>query len=138
LPEPALIDMGDFVGGMLKYLRRHPVPRVTVAGGMAKMTKLGQGLLDLHSRRGAVELDWLAGRATAAGGSDQLAARIVAANSAMEAFDHARASGIDLPGAVAAAAWETAAAALGAGMLEIAIFDRAGLLLARSQFRPAH
>jgi hypothetical protein len=32
----------------------------------------------------------------------------------------------------------TAAAALGAGMLEIAIFDRAGLLLARSQFRPAH
>ena len=26
LPEQALIDMGDFVGGMLKYLRRHPVP----------------------------------------------------------------------------------------------------------------
>ena len=25
LPEIALIDMGDFVGGMLKYLRRHPV-----------------------------------------------------------------------------------------------------------------
>ncbi len=27
LTEPALIDMGDFAGGMLKYLRRHPVPR---------------------------------------------------------------------------------------------------------------
>src|SRR5262249_4380581 len=27
LPEMALIDMGDFVGGMLKYLRRHPVAR---------------------------------------------------------------------------------------------------------------
>src|SRR5499427_721906 len=40
LPEIALIDMGDFVGGMLKYLRRHPVPRVTIAGGVAKMTKL--------------------------------------------------------------------------------------------------
>ena len=59
LPDSALIDMGDFVGGMLKYLRRHPVPWVTVAGGMAKMTKLGQGLLDLHSRRGEVDLDWL-------------------------------------------------------------------------------
>ncbi len=59
LPETALIDMGDFVGGMLKYLRHHPVPRVTVAGGMAKMTKLGQGLLDLHSRRGEVDLNWL-------------------------------------------------------------------------------
>ena len=66
LPEQALIDMGDFVGGMLKYLRRHPVPRVTVAGGMAKMTKLGQGLLDLHSRRGEVDLDWLSRAATAA------------------------------------------------------------------------
>ena len=29
LPEIALIDMGDFVGGMLKYIRAHPVPRVT-------------------------------------------------------------------------------------------------------------
>ena len=27
LPEIALIDMGDFVGGTLKYLRAHPVPR---------------------------------------------------------------------------------------------------------------
>ena len=34
LEVPALIDMGDFAGGMLKYLRDHPVPRVTVAGGI--------------------------------------------------------------------------------------------------------
>ena len=33
LPDHALIDMGDFVGGLLKYLRAHPVPRVTIAGG---------------------------------------------------------------------------------------------------------
>src|SRR5579859_7090846 len=39
LSEPALIDMGDFVGGMLKYAKRHPVPRITIAGGFAKMTK---------------------------------------------------------------------------------------------------
>ena len=56
LPEIALIDMGDFVGGMLKYVRAHPVPRVTIAGGVAKMSKLAQGLLDLHSKRGAVDL----------------------------------------------------------------------------------
>src|SRR3954466_3197056 len=43
LPDHALLDMGDFAGGMLKYLRRHPVPKVTVAGGVAKVTKLGQG-----------------------------------------------------------------------------------------------
>ena len=60
LHEVALIDMGDFVGGMLKYLRNHPVQRVTIAGGVAKMTKLAQGMLDLHSKRGAADLDALA------------------------------------------------------------------------------
>src|SRR5882672_4152808 len=54
LPEAALIDMGDFVGGTLKYLRRHPVPRLTLAGGFAKIAKLAQGHLDLHSSRSRV------------------------------------------------------------------------------------
>ena len=60
LPETALLDMGDFVGGTLKYLRTHPVQRVTIAGGIAKITKLAQGMLDLHSARGRVELGALA------------------------------------------------------------------------------
>ena len=133
LPDQALIDMGDFVGGMLKYLRRHPVPRVTVAGGMAKMTKLGQGLLDLHSRRGEVDLDWLSRAATDCGGGTELAEAIVRSNSAMEAFGHAKAAGIDLPASVAASALRTAQQALGGGMrLEVVIFDRSGALLARS------
>jgi cobalt-precorrin-5B (C1)-methyltransferase len=134
LPNPALIDMGDFVGGMLKYLRRHPVPRVTVAGGMAKMTKLGQGLLDLHSRRGEVDLHWLSRIAADIGGDAGLATRITRSNSAMEAFELARAAGVDLPAGVAAAAWRTAAQALGDGMrLDIVIFDRSGQLLARTE-----
>jgi cobalt-precorrin-5B (C1)-methyltransferase len=54
LGEDAVIDMGDFVGGMLKYLARHPVPRLTIAGGFAKLTKLAQGNLDLHSSRSEV------------------------------------------------------------------------------------
>src|SRR5205823_13287847 len=41
LPDSALIDMGDFVGGMLQYLRRHPVAKVTGAGGFATLTQLG-------------------------------------------------------------------------------------------------
>jgi cobalt-precorrin-5B (C1)-methyltransferase len=133
LPQAALIDMGDFVGGMLKYLRRHPVPRVTVAGGMAKMTKLGQGLLDLHSRRGEVDLRWLSQVAVERGGDAELAARIAGANTAMHAFGEAKAAGADLAAGVAAAAWKTAAQALGGGMrLDVAIFDRTGGLLARA------
>ena len=136
LPETALIDMGDFVGGMLKYLRRHPVERVTVAGGMGKLTKLGQGLLDLHSRRGEVDLDWLAGRTT----DPKLAERIAASNSAMEAFAHAEATGVDLASAVVEAAWRTAATTLAGSRseLEIVMFDRSGGLMARSGFRDTH
>ena len=61
LPDIALIDMGNFVGGMLKYLKTHPVPRVTVAGGFAKMSKLAGGRLDLHSKRGLAGIPLLAG-----------------------------------------------------------------------------
>jgi cobalt-precorrin-5B (C1)-methyltransferase len=140
LPDIALIDMGDFVGGMLKYLRRHPVAKVTIAGGFAKMTKLGQGLLDLHSRRGMVDLDWLSQQVSDAGADPDLAARLRHANSAMEALDMCRKSGVDVGGAVARAAWVTAARAMGASptALEIAVFDREGALIARTPFRPVH
>ena len=84
LPDHALIDMGDFAGGMLKYLRRHPLPRITVAGGIAKIAKLGQGLLDLHSRAGAVDFDWLAQRLAEAGGESEAVAAARAANTALE------------------------------------------------------
>ena len=32
LPESAMLDMGDFAGGLLKYLRKHPLPRITIGG----------------------------------------------------------------------------------------------------------
>jgi cobalt-precorrin-5B (C1)-methyltransferase len=135
LSDVALIDMGDFVGGMLKYLRRHPVPRLTIAGGVAKMTKLAQGLLDLHSKRGAVDLTALA---QDAGASSQLRQQILAANTAAEAFQHA----VDLPlgDVVAQAAWRTAARVLeGTDIaLEVVLFDRDGQLVGRAPFAPAH
>ena len=79
LPEIALIDMGDFVGGTLKYLRAHPVPRLTLAGGFAKLAKLAQGALDLHSGRSRLDQPRLAERARAAGAPPDLVAAIPAA-----------------------------------------------------------
>jgi cobalt-precorrin-5B (C1)-methyltransferase len=134
LPEPALIDMGDFVGGMLKYIRAHPLPRVTIAGGVAKMTKLAQGLLDLHSKRGAVDLGSLARFADAAGGSAGLHARIVAANTAAEAFALAQQEGVALGDAVARAARAVAAEVV-AGKdvaVDVAVFDRDGNLVGQA------
>jgi len=60
LTEHAMIDMGDFAGGMLKYLRKNPVERLSVGGGIGKMTKLAQGAMDLHSSRSQVDFGRLA------------------------------------------------------------------------------
>lgn len=139
LPEEALIEMGDFAGGLLKYLRRHRVPRVTLAGGFAKLTKLAQGRLDLHSSRSSVDLPDLAATARAAGADAALCATIEKANSTLEAQATARAAGVDLAAPIAHRAWDTAAAALAnpATALEIIVVGRDGAILARSGFRPA-
>jgi cobalt-precorrin-5B (C1)-methyltransferase len=140
LSEVALIDMGDFAGGMLKYLRAHPVAKVTVAGGVAKMTKLAQGMLDLHSKRGTADLDALADVAVGAGADAVLSEKIRSSNTVAEAFGHAEHAGIALGDAVAEAAWQTAAAALAPAdiALEILIFDRDGNKHGEAAFRPVH
>lgn len=139
LPEVALIDMGDFVGGMLKYLRKHPVEKVTVAGGVAKMTKLAQGMLDVHSKRGLADLEALSALAGQGGADGDLCAAIAGANTVAHAFTLAQDAGFDLGGLVAARAWETAAKALSTPEidLEILVFDREGALKGRAGFAPA-
>lgn len=136
LPETALLDMGDFVGGMLKYLRKHPVPKVTVAGGVAKMTKLAQGMLDVHSKRGLADLDALAKVAVDAGADAELAKEIAAANTVSQAFQLAEAEGLDLGNRIASLAWTTAAKALNSPdiALEVLVFDRQGRLVGEAPF----
>jgi cobalt-precorrin-5B (C1)-methyltransferase len=136
LDEIALIDMGDFIGGMLKYLRSHPVEKVTIAGGVAKMTKLAQGMLDVHSKRGLADLDALAALASEAGAEAALIDQITSANTVAHAFEMAETNGIDLGAVVAKKAWVTAAAALKHPdmSLEILVFDRLGILKGQSGF----
>jgi cobalt-precorrin-5B (C1)-methyltransferase len=140
LPEIALIDMGDFVGGMLKYLRRHPVAHVTIAGGVGKMTKLAQGLLDLHSKRGSVDLAVLVGLAKAAGGSDALAQQIMASNTAAESFSHAAAENVALGDQVAGAAQLAATNVVASSGIdvEVVLFDRDGRLVGHAPFGLDH
>jgi cobalt-precorrin-5B (C1)-methyltransferase len=75
----AMIDMGDFVGGLLKYVRVHPVERVTIGGGFGKIVKLAQGAMDLHSGRSQVDFAWLAKFAP-----EQFRQDILAANTALQ------------------------------------------------------
>jgi cobalt-precorrin-5B (C1)-methyltransferase len=64
LPEIALIEMGDFVGAVLKHLKnnreRLALDKLSICGGFGKMTKLAQGHLDLHSKASSIDLDFLA------------------------------------------------------------------------------
>ncbi|MEM9099784.1 MAG: cobalt-precorrin-5B (C(1))-methyltransferase [Pseudomonadota bacterium] len=127
LPEIAYLDMGDFVGGLLKYLRQHPVRRLTIAGGIGKMSKLGQGALDLHSGRSQVDFARLAEMAGAAG------PEVATANTALQALEIA---GVPLAEKVAEAAEETICATLrGAPVsVETIVINRRGSLLARRPF----
>lgn len=134
LPEIALIDMGDFAGGLLKYLRGHPVDRLTIAGGFAKMVKLAQGALDLHSARSQVDMAFLADAAARLGLPDRSTEAVKQANTALEVLDITMKEGIDLPRHIAAKARRTAITALrGAPVaVDIIVTDRKGTILART------
>lgn len=101
LPDVALIDMGDFVGGLLKYLRAHPMPRLTLAGGFAKFVKLAEGHLNVHSKESRVDFDALAEIVREIGGNDDLVAQCRVANTAMEVLERATAAGLPLADAIA-------------------------------------
>jgi cobalt-precorrin-5B (C1)-methyltransferase len=125
LPLEAMLDMGDFAGGVLKYIKLNPVPRLTIAGGFGKMVKLAQGHLDLHSGRSQVDFAWLASRAP-----ETLRAKILAANTAMEVLELC---GPALAQRVSTDAKAQADAILeGATKLDVIIVDRAGKIVAHA------
>jgi cobalt-precorrin-5B (C1)-methyltransferase len=134
LPEIALLDMGDFAGGLLKYLRAHPVPRLTLAGGFAKITKLAQGALDLHSSRSEVNRGFLAALARDAGADPGLVSRLPATNTAAEALALCEAAELPIAELVAERAAGTARAVLGDAPIavDVLIVDRDGRPLAET------
>lgn len=134
VPDFALLDMGDFAGGLLKYLRNHPVPRLTIAGGFGKLTKLAQGALDLHSGRSQVDFDGLAAFSIELGASADLASAIRTANTANQVLGLCTGQGVDIAELVAARACANAIAALrGAEIaVDVLVVDRLGAIVART------
>lgn len=142
LPEDACLDMGDFAGAVLKYLRRHPIPRLTVAGGIGKLSKLGAGHLDLHSGRSQVDLRALADAVRAegvdagggAGVGSEAADEVLASNTALDALQRCQALGFDLGGLVARQALATAEEMLRGAPVrtDVVVIDRAGTIVGRA------
>lgn len=131
LPDHAMLDMGDFAGGLLKYIRNHPVPKVTIGGGFAKLTKLGQGFMDLHSGRSQVDFNWLAEKAIEAG-VPQASDAIRKANTAAHAREIALEHGKDLAPIIAHHAQRQAKKIIrdAAVKIDVMVVDRQGEIIA--------
>lgn len=133
LPEIALIEMGDFVGAVLKHLRKVPVPRLTLCGGFGKISKLAAGHMDLHSRHSSIDLPQLAGWAADIGADEALQASIIAANTSQQTLALAHAAGIPLGDAVCAHALAFACSVVPAQVqVEVFAIDRQGGIVGRA------
>ena len=124
LPDHAMLDMGDFAGGMLKYLVKHPVDRLTIGGGIGKITKLAQGAVDLHSSRSQVDFAALAEMSGVT--------EVAQANTALEAYEIV---GPELPRMVAEAALSQVSERFtdAAKQVDIVVIDRAGAIIGQAQ-----
>jgi len=135
VPEYALLDMGDFAGGVLKYLKKNPIPKLTLAGGFAKITKLAQGHMDLHSGRSSIDFTWLADRLGDLNAPDTMIQTCLNANTAMEVLGLAGDANLGLADLVAKLAGKQARNICEDQVeVEILIFDRKGLLVGRDGF----
>ncbi len=126
LPDHAMLDMGDFAGGMLKYIAKYPVKRLTIGGGIGKMTKLAQGARDLHSGRSQVDFDQLAELAADIGHPDD---RIRTCNTALEAVTLQPEIGAE----VARRARLAAQSMVPETRVDTIVIDRAGHVIGRSE-----
>ncbi len=135
-----VIDMGDFVGGLAKYLKKKMKKttgknrlKLMLAGGFGKLAKLAAGNMDLHSNRSQFSIHFLAELAD----SRVLRTKLQKAHSAASALAIARScskvAAASLVEAVALTANRVLAEAVGERVeTETLIFNPEGRLLARA------
>lgn len=141
MDEVSLIEMGDFVGAMLKYLRREKVnessglqiKKLSISAGFGKLTKLANGHLDLNSRQSSIDFEQLATIAKSLGASDELQQQILTANTSIEVLNITRAAGIDIATVICQDALAVARGIVHESIeVEVWAVNRKGLFVANS------
>jgi len=133
LSDMALIEMGDFVGAVLKYLKKAPVGKLSICGGFGKLSKLANGHLDLHSGASKIDFKQLADVAEGAGADLYLVEKIMTSNTSIEALKHCQQQGIDLAGLVCENALKVARKIVPMSVeLEVWAVDRKGKVVANA------
>ena len=106
LDDMALIEMGDFVGAVLKHVKKVEqadaiqLTKLSICGGFGKISKLAQQHMDLNSRASSIDLNALASLAATLGASEELQQKMANANTSVEALSFAQEQNLALANAI--------------------------------------
>jgi len=130
-PEMGFVQVGDHMDYALKHARRLKFPHVVIAGMIGKISKLAQGRMQTHVSEGGVDLGFLANVTAEMGASNELVARVRAANTAHHVQVILGKAGLEgLEKRLAQRAAEQASAYVnGAFSVEVLLYDMKGTLL---------
>lgn len=139
LSEMAMIEMGDFIGALLKHIRsrfkqKQSVPHtLSICAGFGKLTKLAAGHMDLHSKASSISFEHLSNWAKQLGATDELQQAILQANTSIEALKLCQAQHLNLAGLVCKAAQQKVYSII-PNDIEVEIFavDRKGQFIGSS------
>ncbi|MGH3341789.1 MAG: cobalt-precorrin-5B (C(1))-methyltransferase [Carbonactinosporaceae bacterium] len=85
--EVCFVEVGDFTGAAIRRALDVGIERVLFVGMAGKLAKLAAGVLMTHYTRSKVDLGILGDITTAAGGTPELAAEVMAANTGRHAYE---------------------------------------------------
>ncbi|NLQ16599.1 cobalt-precorrin-5B (C(1))-methyltransferase [Marinomonas sp. M1K-6] len=139
LDDMALIEMGDFIGAVLKHIRKveqaGPIQlqKLSICGGFGKISKLAQHHMDLNSRVSSIDLGALAQLAASLGAGDALQERMTKANTSVEALSFAMSAGLPLADAICQQALDFARQYIPTHIeLEVWAIDRKGQFVGKA------
>ncbi|RBW43909.1 cobalt-precorrin-5B (C(1))-methyltransferase [Psychromonas sp. B3M02] len=141
MDEISLIEMGDFVGAMMKYLRREKIDpksgnriqKLSISAGFGKLTKLANGHLDLNSRQSSIDFEQLATIAKNLGASTELQQQIISANTTIQVLNMTKQAGLDIATVVCIEALKFAKTIVHESIeVEVWAVNRKGLFVANS------
>ena len=145
LDDMALIEMGDFVGAVLKHIKKVEqadltqfnstiqLQKLSICGGFGKISKLAQHHMDLNSRVSSIDLGALAQLAASLGADAELQERMTNANTSVEALSFAMSAGLPLADAICQQALDFARKYIPAHIaLEVWAIDRKGQFVGKA------
>ena len=129
LTEVCFVEVGDFTGAAIRRALDARIQRICFVGMAGKLAKLAAGVLMTHYTRSKVDLGLLGDITMAAGGTPELAAEVVAANTGRHAYEIwereglLRTAGDQLCRRVRSVLWRAAAGRIA---VDVAMVDFAG------------